>query len=216
MHTLSSFPMVSPAEFEQGCEDIAELFDSIHLPERGDKSIALKTCNGLKYLRISKPFNVSDKTTQSSDIDVEEQIEEDDEEAFSHPNVQQAHIEWDVIYSSSYQVPVIYFRIKDSSYRFPPNMETLRCIIPEQYKSQIESHGLMGGITITDHPFTNTPVFFLHPCQTADVLASSVGTKTEITPTEYLLLFMTGMGRYMQLDLPLSLAETLRKHSLRE
>ena len=71
--------MTLPAEFEQGCEDITELFDSIDPLERGDQSFELKTYNGSKYLRVSKPFNVLDKTNQLSNVDLEEQIEEEDE-----------------------------------------------------------------------------------------------------------------------------------------
>lgn len=59
-------------------------------------------------------------------------------------------LEYDIILSPSYSVPVLYFGIKDAALRYPPTMETLYGhIIPEQYKSQAETPGVIGGITVT-------------------------------------------------------------------
>jgi ubiquitin-like-conjugating enzyme ATG10 len=58
-------------------------------------------------------------------------------------------VEYDITLSPVYRVPVLYFRIKDPSFRYPPNMTTLyRHLIAGQFKSQAEHAGVMGGITV--------------------------------------------------------------------
>jgi ubiquitin-like-conjugating enzyme ATG10 len=59
-------------------------------------------------------------------------------------------VEYHIVLSPSYQVPVLYFNIKDPSYRSPPTMDTLyRHLIPPHFKAQAENVGVIGGITVT-------------------------------------------------------------------
>ena len=59
-------------------------------------------------------------------------------------------VEYDIVLSPTYQVPVLYFRIRDARCALPPSIDTLyRYVIPEQFKSQVESFGIIGGITMT-------------------------------------------------------------------
>ena len=57
-----------------------------------------------------------------------------------------------------------------------------------------------------DHPITNSPAFFIHPCQTAAVLESS-STKKGLTSVEYLMLWIGAMGKSVGLNVPISLAQ---------
>ena len=54
-----------------------------------------------------------------------------------------------------------------------------------------------------EHPLTSFPVFFIHPCQTVAVLEASVDR--DITPTQYLKLWIGAMGGYVGLTLPVAL-----------
>lgn len=133
-------------------------------------------------------------------------------------------VEYDIVLSPSYQVPVLYFNIKDPTFRFPPTMDTLyHHIIPPHFKAQAENIGVIGGITVTvrlgccnlltselillkDHPITNSPAFFIHPCQTAAVLEASLASD-HVTPLEYLTLWIGAMGKCVGLNIPVALAQ---------
>jgi ubiquitin-like-conjugating enzyme ATG10 len=72
-----------------------------------------------------------------------------DQEALIQLSTHQFTVEYDVVLSPSYQVPVLYFNIKDPSHRSPPTMDTLyRHLIPPHFKAQTENVGVIGGITI--------------------------------------------------------------------
>ncbi|CAG5175484.1 uncharacterized protein ALTATR162_LOCUS8115 [Alternaria atra] len=77
-------------------------------------------------------------------------------------------------------------------------------LVPPQFKAQTENVGVIGAITITDHPATNRPVFFIHPCQTAEVMEASIDRN--ITADEYLMVWIGAMGKAAGLHVPLQLA----------
>jgi hypothetical protein len=56
-----------------------------------------------------------------------------------------------------------------------------------------------------DHPIESRPVFFIHPCRTAEVMEVSVGGR-DVTAAEYLLLWIGAMGKCVGLDVPFALA----------
>lgn len=59
-------------------------------------------------------------------------------------------VEYNILLSPSYQVPVLYITIKDSNRAIPSTIETLyQYVVPEQFKAQVESIGVIGGITMT-------------------------------------------------------------------
>lgn len=72
------------------------------------------------------------------------------QELITTSHAPQVVIEYDIILSPSYQVPVLYFSIRDPGFKFPPTMENLyQHIIPPTYKDEARSAGIIGGITIT-------------------------------------------------------------------
>lgn len=114
---------------------------------------------------------------------------------------------YDIIVSPTYRVPVLYISISDNRHRYPATMNTLHeHLIPSEFRGQTDIVGVMGGITVTDHPVTNNPVFFIHPCQTAEVIEASVAKK-EITPMEYLMVWIGALGKCVGLNVPLALVK---------
>lgn len=57
-----------------------------------------------------------------------------------------------------------------------------------------------------DHPATNKPVFFIHPCRTAEVMEASVSER-DVTTYDYLLIWMGALGKCVGLNVPLSLVD---------
>lgn len=54
------------------------------------------------------------------------------------------------------------------------------------------------------HPITSKPVFFIHPCQTAQVMKASAHHQT--TAEEYLMIWIGALGKSVGLNIPLALA----------
>ena len=64
--------------------------------------------------------------------------------------VPQAVVDYDLVLSQVYRVPVLYISIRDPRHRYPPTMTTLyEHLVPLQFKAQAENVGVIGGITIT-------------------------------------------------------------------
>lgn len=134
---------------------------------------------GTEYLRITKPFpsQLSKPAQPSSDPLIsalrgkekkdEEQIdnchssfvdtvevygEDDDDDPEALPprqNAPEPVIYYDIILSSTYSVPVIYFSIKDVAHIYAPTMDVLyEHVIVAHYLEQTKEAGVMGGITI--------------------------------------------------------------------
>jgi ubiquitin-like-conjugating enzyme ATG10 len=64
-----------------------------------------------------------------------------------------------------------------------------------------------------EHPATNKPVFFIHPCQTAEAMEAIAGNR-RLTANEYLLLWLGAFGKCVGLDVPLALARELDSREL--
>ncbi|KAF2792724.1 hypothetical protein K505DRAFT_408489 [Melanomma pulvis-pyrius CBS 109.77] len=208
MGKMSSFPLMSVLEFEQACGDLSRTFkQQSHLQSEWLSADVIQR-NDSQYLKIEKLLSVLESNPANIDTEqTENEIEEDDEEVLAKLPNYEVTVEYDIVLSPSYQVPVLYFNIKDPTFRFPPTMDTLyQHIIPPHFKSQVDSIGVIGGITVTDHPITNSPAFFIHPCQTAVVLEASLASDY-VTPLEYLTLWIGAMGKCVGLNIPVALAQ---------
>lgn len=150
MAKLSAFPYISETEFEQGCKDLSNRFRKLNDDRKGQISMEVESSYGCRFLRAARSLPVKDYSMIDTNEQPEEvEIEEDDNEASRSASALNHSIEYDIIHDSSYRVPVLYFKIKDSHFRFPPTMDTLsKYIIPQQLRSQVSSVGIMGGITV--------------------------------------------------------------------
>jgi ubiquitin-like-conjugating enzyme ATG10 len=217
---LSAFPHLTAKEFEQACIDLRQRY---HRGSSQDdwQSVEIVHSFDATYLRIIKELNresgpLLDSNQQpqqeaiySPQHDVEEQDEfqEDDDEALRVVSEPQPFIHYDILLSPVYRIPVLYFSISDPQHRYLPTMATLyKHVIPSQFKAQAESAGVIGGVTINDHPVTNRPVFFIHPCRTAEVMQASVGNR-DIAAEEYLLMWIGALGQCVGLNIPLALVQ---------
>ncbi|XP_050326213.1 ubiquitin-like-conjugating enzyme ATG10 [Bactrocera neohumeralis] len=114
-------------------------------------------------------------------------------------------IEYHIVYSISYQVPALYFRI----YR---NDGSMLCI--EEAWRIFRDYGdvasntnsvdstvprtaadMLSIMTQLDHPVLGKPYIAIHPCRTAELLAQAGNSRNRI------LTFISLMGPYVQLNL---------------
>ncbi|KAK1071160.1 hypothetical protein LTR74_003541 [Friedmanniomyces endolithicus] len=134
--------------------------------------------------------------------------EDDDEEALERsPSVARPELVvlYDIVYSPSYRVPVLYL-----THRSDPSADMHELLTPALYKPQLQRTGPLGALSMTDHPVTGIPAYFVHPCRTAEGMAA-VGGMTAQAPVEYLSLWLGLVGPGVGLAIPVALAEVLRR-----
>jgi hypothetical protein len=78
-------------------------------------------------------------------------------------------IEHHIVYSPSYQSPVLYFVIYDRSGCSLFDNDLVQALLIAAATTPADIHGPT--ITIDDHPVLCRPFFYVHPCHTAKVMA---------------------------------------------
>lgn len=192
----------------EACHNLLQKFHQHGSLQHEWISVDTITRYDINYLKIAKTLpSVGHASSRAAEETEDDDLEDNDEEVLSAPKNSSVIICYDIILSPTYRVPVLYISILDPQHRYPPTMTTLydHLILP-QYRGQAEAVGVIGGITITDHPITNSPVFFIHPCQTANVMEASVGKKS-VTAEQYLLMWIGAMGKSVGLNIPLALVK---------
>ncbi|OMH83384.1 Ubiquitin-like-conjugating enzyme ATG10 [Zancudomyces culisetae] len=88
------------------------------------------------------------------------------------PLLSEFTIEYHVVYSSTWKCPVLYFRIynQDGS---TLDLDMIKSfIIKNDGNLRMFHENLADTIGLQDHPYLNTPFYFIHPCKTHDLLKS--------------------------------------------
>lgn len=148
------------------------------------------------------------KTTTDSCTSFEEEAEvedEDDGEALTHlsaAKVSGMRICYDIVHSPSYQVPVLYLSFPSRS--LPPPDEVYERLVPAAQRQQVKAIGIMGALSMAEHPVTGLPAYFVHPCHTQEAMATVTGGKT-VAPDRYLLLWLGIIGSSVSLSMPVEI-----------
>ncbi|KAI8935763.1 hypothetical protein NX059_007283 [Plenodomus lindquistii] len=205
---LSTFPHLTTAEFDEACLALQHRFQDRGSTQDSWTSVEIINQHGTQYLRITKPLNINPNHAESVEDQTDEldEVEDIDEQCLP-VLLPSAIVNFDIIVSPTYLVPTLYIHISDPMHRFPPTMNTLHShLVPPEYRSQTDSVGVMGGVTIGDHPVTGRPVFFIHPCQTAGLMDEVAGKrKGGVTAEEYLLMWIGALGGCVGLNVPMGL-----------
>lgn len=170
---------------------------------------------GTTWLRITRRF---DQKATSGPVESEDTaINEDDEEALPPATVppKQPLVVYDIAHSPSYQVPVLYITFRDlasPNRGLPSPGQVYELLVPSAYRTQVDSVGTMGALSMTDHPTTATPAYFVHPCRTAEAMDAIAGGR-KLRPIEYLLQWIGAIGQSVGLGVPLELARVLHPSS---
>ena len=83
-------------------------------------------------------------------------------------------------------------------------------LVPTSYRQQVQGVGVIGALSMTDHPVTGTPAYFVHPCRTAEAM-SAVTARRNMRPEGYLLAWLGLIGPSIGLQVPLELAKAMSK-----
>lgn len=126
-------------------------------------------------------------------------------------------IDFFVMLSPTYQVPVLYFAMSSSASIRLSDLDMIYSrIVPANTHGALQRVGVMGGISIAvspcdtipavvdirkNHPVTDKPMFFVHPCLTRDAL-TVVSNGVDLDPLAYLLLWFGIVGASVGLHVP--------------
>lgn len=119
-------------------------------------------------------------------------------------------------YSPAYQVPVLHLtfaeRSTNRSIALPSPDEVYDILVPEYFKSPMRSVGVMGALSIAEHPITGVPAYFVHPCRTQEALSPLIGSNADPDAhsrdgTRYLLLWFGVIGASVGLSVPIGVAK---------
>lgn len=168
---------------------------------------------GSRWLRISRalPHNCSlSDIKDATSPNLEQALHEDDEEALDRSNseIEPFLVNYDIVLSPTYQVPVLYVTFEDTRLglrHLPSPVEVYDLLVPESYRPQIDGIGVMGALSLTDHPVLGCPAYFMHPCRTAEAM-KQVSGGLNLEPEDYLLRWFGLIGQGVGLEIPIELA----------
>ena len=187
------------------------------------------------YLRISKHSNQNpDQYNRTEgfadvneDVDTIDTTDYDDEDLSLHApppcNQEIPHsghevlINFDIVHSPAYQVPVLYLTCRSvlpgatqPGKLLTPD-EIFETVIATDHKEQFRQSNALHAFSATDHPITNLPVCFVHPCRTAEAMESIAGA--EQSPVAYLIAWIGLIGQDVGLHVPVWLARSLNRNT---
>ncbi|CAI5787320.1 Hypothetical predicted protein [Podarcis lilfordi] len=114
--------------------------------------------------------------------------------------------EYHVLYSCSYQAPVLYFRACFLDGR-PLTLDEIWKGVHECYREQLWQ-GPWDTITQQEHPLLGQPFFVLHPCRTNEFMSAVLSSSyKQSRNTNYIISWLSIVGPMVGLSLPLSYAK---------
>ncbi|XP_050800812.1 ubiquitin-like-conjugating enzyme ATG10 isoform X2 [Gopherus flavomarginatus] len=120
--------------------------------------------------------------------------------------------EYHVLYSSSYQVPVLYFRACFLDGR-PLTLDEIWEGVHECYRARL-LEGPWDTITQQEHPLLGQPFFVLHPCRTNEFMAPVMAnSQRENRNINYVTSWLSIVGPVVGLNLPLSYAKLVSEQN---
>ncbi|KAF9958442.1 hypothetical protein BGZ72_000361 [Mortierella alpina] len=171
----------------------------------------------------------SEQNTGSHEIDPEDQLildelaehfgaipdEEDDElgaaELPDSTCTDILSVTYHIIFSPSYQVPVLYFNAYRHDGAAISLEEIYESLVPTEWRSSIRDAGLNGGISQQDHPILNLPYFYMHPCETVPLMETIALSRADESNStsfleDYIMTWLSFTGQAIGITVPTDVA----------
>lgn len=87
----------------------------------------------------------------------------------------------------------------------PSPAQVYEYLVPGAFSAQVRDVGVVGAVSMTEHPVTGLPTFFVHPCRTQDAMRD-VLTDLKADDEKYLVLWLGLVGGAVGLNVPTELA----------
>ncbi|GAB6028978.1 E2-like conjugating enzyme atg10 [Chamberlinius hualienensis] len=130
--------------------------------------------------------------------DEEAKTQCEDQQCLPNATEQLISCVYHVVYSHSYNVPVLYFNMHHSDGRLL-TLEEVWQQVPDEYRNELYFNR-WGAITQQEHPLLCQPYFWIHPCQTESIM-SQVELKND---EDYILSWLSMFGPLVGLKIPLA------------
>ncbi|XP_077144680.1 ubiquitin-like-conjugating enzyme ATG10 isoform X2 [Ranitomeya variabilis] len=173
----------------------------------GEEGYLTKTCYQTRAIESRHGRNDEQEGEKSSTTIFEDSHEEEDNGVLPQGALQSEviHYEYHVLYSISYQAPVLYFRASflDGA---PLTLDAIWDRVHDSYKPRL-LHGPWETITQQEHPILGQPFFVLHPCRTNEFMSSVQGSTDR--EGNYITSWLSTVGPVVGLSLPLSYGKTV-------
>ncbi|KAI3806201.1 hypothetical protein L1987_22098 [Smallanthus sonchifolius] len=115
-----------------------------------------------------------------------------------------------VVYSSSYSVPVLYFRARSSDGQ-PLNKDEIEKNLPTG-SAKVLTDSKWTFITQEEHPYLNRPWYMLHPCGTSEwmkLILAGENPAIENRNEQYLISWFSVVGQVFGLKLPFEMLKSV-------
>ncbi|KAG2165124.1 hypothetical protein JADG_004863 [Aureobasidium aubasidani] len=188
MKKVSAFPYLTEDEFVKACEEVQD-----RLP---DSALFAGESPCLRITRRLASACVADADHQEQLETHVEAFEANDEEAIvKQPQSETVvTVQYDVLLSPSYRVPVVYMTASPPL----PVSHFFDLVVPHHFQDAMRETGVMGALSMTDHPSTGMPAYFVHPCRTADTMCATGAAGVQIQ--DYMLVWLGIVGASVGLN----------------
>ena len=95
----------------------------------------------------------------------------------SHSSSLSVHVEYHIVHSFSYEVPVLYFNATYSNGRQLSLQDMWKLLSDRFVSSDVDRWGL---VSQQEHPLLHCPFYHIHPCHTAKVMAQARKSQTDV------------------------------------
>ncbi|XP_065455204.1 ubiquitin-like-conjugating enzyme ATG10 isoform X1 [Chrysemys picta bellii] len=171
-----------------------------------------KTHFQMKNGNIPSIFKDSTKESDEQTLTHVEEALDDSEVAGICATSEVIRYEYHVLYSSSYEVPVLYFRACFLDGR-PLTLDEIWEGVHECYRARL-LEGPWDTITQQEHPLLGQPFFVLHPCRTNEFMAPVLAnSQRENRNMNYITSWLSIVGPVVGLNLPLSYAKLVSEQN---
>lgn len=120
------------------------------------------------------------------------------------------NIDYHVVYSDSYCVPVLYFNAFHSNGQMLKHEELVKLFSPAHREVMVSQ--IWTTVTQTEHPILQLPFYMLHPCKTASLM-NNVKPVHSVNNDHYLLQWLSSVGSAVALDISLCYTQILSGNS---
>lgn len=185
---------ITREDFELAVKEFPSICDQWSIETvtlRGDS----KETSYLICQQVQRPTRLSRETDTARDTNIDslgdEHVQDNDTAALDGNNIQSICYHYNIVYSESYQVPVMYFT---ASWQDGKQLQLQE--VWDQIPSTSDVINKLSTLTQTEHPFLGIPCYHVHPCNTATMMSSVLDNKMEGSgvlkwQTKYLMMWLS-------------------------
>lgn len=168
----------------------------------------------VSFLRIKRSLATGSASTYIPSAEGgESSLDEKDEETLNkHQSLSISNdfdITYDVIHHATYDCPALYVDLAASDRARVNADELYDLLVPDAFRQPLLSVGVMGSLSLSDHPISGKPVYWIHPCRTQEAMSAVLESKAGVDGTRYLLAWFGLIGGSIGLNVPVELARIL-------